>query len=43
LEYDFRLNARMRFDWKWHKWTYINNKEGKGEEVAFDSDFTIKI
>jgi len=43
LEYDFRISTWLRFDWKWHKWTYIHNKEGTGEEVAFDTDLTIKV
>ena len=43
LEYDFTMNTQLKFDWKWHKWTVIHNREGKGEEVKFNTDLTIKI
>lgn len=33
----------MSFDWKYHKWTVINNIEGTGEVVIFQAACILKV
>lgn len=43
VSYDFSFEGIMSFDWKYHKWTYINNLEGTGEKVIFQANCFLKI
>lgn len=43
IQYDFTFTGVMSFDWKYHKWTYINNLEDYGENITFKAECSLKI
>jgi len=43
ITYDFTFEGIMSFDWKYHKWTFINNIEDYGEKVTFRAECSLTI